>query len=57
LLSHLDESTVEELGMAHIAAPDEVQRLAQRRRSCTLLGSAQFAQAVVAGETVERAAM
>jgi nickel-dependent lactate racemase len=56
LLSQLDETTVEDLGIAHIAAAEEVERLAERHRSCTLLGSAQFAQAVVAGEAVERAA-
>ncbi len=56
LLSQLDDATVEGLGMAPIASAAEVGRLAKRHSSCILLGSAQFAQAVVASETARLAA-
>ncbi|HKD37668.1 MAG TPA: lactate racemase domain-containing protein, partial [Pirellulales bacterium] len=43
LLSKLDDSVVEEIGMAPIAAAAEVGRLAQRHSSYIVLGNAQFA--------------
>ena len=43
LLSRLDESTVEDLGMAAVADAREIERLARRHESCIVLGSAQHA--------------
>lgn len=43
LLSKLDATVVEELGMAPIDAPADVERLATRRRSCIVLCDAQYA--------------
>ncbi len=43
LLSGLDESVVEELGVAHVSAASEIARLASRHRSCILLSNAQYA--------------
>lgn len=45
LLSELDEDLVEELGMAPVAAADEIKRLAARHKNCLLLGNAQHAVA------------
>lgn len=52
LLSRLDQETVEELGMAHVASAAEVARLARSARSCTVLESAQHA--VVSPPTLAR---
>ncbi|HEX5445342.1 MAG TPA: lactate racemase domain-containing protein [Pirellulales bacterium] len=49
LLSRLDESLVEDLGMAVVADAREIARLARRHESCTVLASAQHA-AVAVGE-------
>lgn len=46
LLSRLDESVVEDLGIAAVAGPDEIARLAARHPSCIVLGNAQHAVAV-----------
>ncbi|MBN2473302.1 MAG: DUF2088 domain-containing protein [Pirellulales bacterium] len=43
LLSRLEASQVEELDMIHVAAPDELTRLARRHRSCVALSNAQRA--------------
>lgn len=43
LLSKLDATVVEELGVAPIDAPSDVERLATRRRSCIVLCDAQYA--------------
>jgi len=40
LLSRLEPGLVEDLEMIHIAAPEELMRLARRHRSCTLLSDA-----------------
>jgi hypothetical protein len=50
LLSRLDRDSVEELGLACVAAPDEVCRLAKAAESCAVLVSAQHAAPRVAGE-------
>lgn len=50
LLSRLDESVVEELGVAPVTAAEEIARLASRHRSCILLANAQFASPTAAGE-------
>lgn len=50
LLSRLDESVVEELGLAPVASGDEVVRLAGRHDSCLLLANAQHAVATVEGD-------
>ncbi|HVA47167.1 MAG TPA: lactate racemase domain-containing protein [Pirellulales bacterium] len=42
LLSRLDESLVEDLGMAHISEPGDVGRLARRHESCIVLSNAQY---------------
>jgi nickel-dependent lactate racemase len=44
LLSDLDGDLVEDLGLGHVAAPEEVTRLSRRFSSCILLGKAQHAQ-------------
>ena len=41
LLSRLEESDVEALGVAPVSSPDDVSRLAARHESCILLGNAQ----------------
>lgn len=46
-LSGLSEEVVSQLGMAYVATPDEVARLAARRSSCVLLNDAQYAWPVV----------
>ncbi len=43
LLSRLEGSLVEELGLAPIDRPDQVQRVAARHESCILLANAQYA--------------
>ena len=40
LLSRLEASVVEDLEMIHVAAPEELCRLARRHDSCTLLANA-----------------
>ena len=52
LLSRLDESVVEELGVAPVSAAAEIARLASRHRSCILLANAQFASPTAAEEAV-----
>jgi nickel-dependent lactate racemase len=42
LLSRLDESQVEDLGMAAISDPQQVARLIRRAKSCIVLADAQF---------------
>ncbi|HEV2969792.1 MAG TPA: lactate racemase domain-containing protein [Pirellulales bacterium] len=44
LMSRLDESVVENLGMAPVAVEADIGRLARRYRSCVLLANAQYAQ-------------
>jgi peroxiredoxin len=44
LLSDLDGDVVEDLGLGHVSAPEEVTRLSRRFSSCILLGTAQHAQ-------------
>ncbi|MGC3966989.1 MAG: hypothetical protein QM775_06345 [Pirellulales bacterium] len=44
LLSRLDPTLVEELGIARVEEPVEIERLVQRRKSCIVLGNAQFAE-------------
>jgi nickel-dependent lactate racemase len=44
LLSDLDGDVVEDLGLGHVSAPEEVTRLSRRFKSCILLGQAQYAQ-------------
>jgi nickel-dependent lactate racemase len=46
LLSGLEEETVEELGLGHVSAAQEVARLSRQHKSCILLASAQHAVAV-----------
>ncbi len=43
LLSGLDATTVEDLDMIHVAAPDELARLARQYESCILLANASHA--------------
>lgn len=43
LLSRLDESLVEELGMAPIEQPSDLGRLARKHESCIVLANAQYA--------------
>ena len=50
LLSRLDESVVEELGVAPVTAAAEIARLASRHRSCILLANAQFASPTAVGD-------
>jgi nickel-dependent lactate racemase len=47
LLSNLDETVVEDLGIAPVSSPAEVVRLAGRHKSCILLADAQHAVAMV----------
>ena len=44
-LSRLDEEVVEEIGVAHVSDPDEIQRLVSRYDSCILLANAEYAVA------------
>ena len=50
LLSRLDEDVVESLGLAYVACPEEVTRLAAHHDSCILLQNAHRAVARVAEE-------
>jgi nickel-dependent lactate racemase len=50
VLSGLDEELVEDLGMASVAAPEEIARLAKRHPSCILLPDAQYTVASVCDE-------
>ncbi|HVU88008.1 MAG TPA: lactate racemase domain-containing protein [Pirellulales bacterium] len=50
LMSQLDESTVEELGVTPVASPAELTRLADRHASCILISHAQYAVATVGSE-------
>jgi hypothetical protein len=43
LLSRLDETLVEELGLAAVSEAEEIARLASRHESCILLANAQYA--------------
>jgi nickel-dependent lactate racemase len=54
LLSRLNESVVEDLGMAPVEAAGDIGRLVQRHRSCIVLGNAQFAQPTVLDEVAEQ---
>jgi nickel-dependent lactate racemase len=54
LLSRLDDSVVEDLGMAPVGDSSDIARLIQRHPSCILLGNAQFAQPTAAAETAEQ---
>jgi nickel-dependent lactate racemase len=54
LLSRLDESIVEDLGIAPVGAAADIARLVQRQHSCILLGNAQFAQPSVCDEVAEQ---
>lgn len=49
LLSQLAESVVEDLGMAWVADPAEINNLCQRHATCTLLANAQHAWPTLAG--------
>jgi nickel-dependent lactate racemase len=42
LLSRLDESLVEDLGLAPMTEPEDVERLARRHESCIVLANAQY---------------
>ncbi len=50
LLSRLDEDCVHSLGLAYVASPEEVVRLAARHTSCILLQNAHQAMPCVAAE-------
>jgi nickel-dependent lactate racemase len=50
LLSQLDESLIEDLGIAPMTEPEDVARLAQRRESCIVLANAQFVVPLADGE-------
>jgi len=50
LLSQLDEDAVTSLGLAHVAGPDEINRLASHYDSCILLADAQFVRPTVKTE-------
>jgi nickel-dependent lactate racemase len=50
LHSRLDDSLVEDLGMAPISGGDDVARLVRRHPSCILLGGGQYVQATVEGD-------
>ncbi|MGE0606647.1 MAG: lactate racemase domain-containing protein [Pirellulales bacterium] len=50
LLSPLDETAVEELGMAAASGPDDIARLAARSESCLVLADAQHVLAVAEGD-------
>lgn len=47
LVSQLDETTVEDLGMVHVDDPADLSRLAKGRESCLLVGNAQHVIPVV----------
>jgi hypothetical protein len=50
LLSELEEDAVTSLGLAYVARPDEINRLASHYDSCILLADAQFARPMLATE-------
>jgi len=50
LLSRLDEDAVTSLGLAYVARPEEINRLARHYDSCILFGDAQFVRPTVATE-------
>ena len=50
-LSGLGASEVEELEMIHVAAPDELARLARRHDSCILLANAPRAMVTLQDQT------
>jgi nickel-dependent lactate racemase len=50
LMSQLDETLVEELGIANVAGEEELARLVARHDSCILLANAQHAVAIPEGE-------
>jgi hypothetical protein len=52
LLSRLDEDLVTSLGLAYVARPEEIDRLASHYDSCILLADAQFARPTVAMDRV-----
>jgi len=54
LLSRLDESVVEELGLAAVGEGADIGRLVRRHGSCILLGSAQYAQPTPVEETADQ---
>lgn len=54
LLSRLEESIVEELGLAPVGEAADIGRLVRRHRSCILLGNAQYAQPTPVAETAEQ---
>jgi hypothetical protein len=43
LLSGLDESVVEDLGLGHVAKAEEINRLGRQHDTCILLANAQHA--------------
>jgi hypothetical protein len=47
LLSRLDEDVVTSLGLAYVACPDEITRLASHHDSCILLADAQYARPTI----------
>ncbi len=54
LLSKLDESVVEDLGLAPVESAADIGRLARRHDSCLLLANAQYAQPTLNEELAER---
>jgi hypothetical protein len=50
LLSHLDEDAVTSSGLAYVARPEEINRLASHYDSCILLADAQFIRPTVKTE-------
>ncbi len=46
LLSDLDGDAVEDMGLGHVSAPEEITRLSRRFSSCLLLGHAQHVRVV-----------
>ncbi len=52
LLSQLDETVVENLGMAAATEADDFARLARRHDSCIVLADAQYALPTVAEDAV-----
>lgn len=50
LLSQLDESLVDDLGMAPMTEPADVERLARRHESCIVLANAQYVVPMVNNE-------
>jgi hypothetical protein len=50
LLSRLDEDAVTSLGLAYVARPDEINRLASHYDSCIVVADAQFVRPTLASE-------